>query len=145
MKLKIAIVATLIFLVGCKTKEVRVENTFKSDSSNHVEIKKNIEILTLQTDTGIVIEEEVTDYQITTDSAGIKTSMPIKKIKKKFHKYKIEIRAAAREETKVEQMAIVKKEIKRESVERTSFQIKWSILIILFCLLLLLLLFLYIK
>ena len=130
MKLKIAIAACLIFLIGCKTKEIKTINKIETDSSSHVEIKKNIEILTLQTDTGLIVEEETTDYEISTDSAGTKTSIPIKKVKKKWHKYKSQIRAAERQQIKAEQMVVTKKEIKAQRVEKTAFQFKWFILVI---------------
>jgi hypothetical protein len=145
MKSKIAVLAVLIFLVGCKTKEIKTINKIQSDSSSHIEIKQNIEINTLQTDSGIVIEEEITNYQIETDSAGIKTSMPIKKIKKKWHKYKSEIKAAAHKEIKVEQMVISKKDIKTQSVEKAYSNTKWYLLLIAIFLVLLLLLFFYFK
>ena len=130
MKLKIVIAACLIFLIGCKTKEIKTINKIETDSSSHVEIKKDIQILTLQTDTGLIVEEETTDYQISTDSAGTKTSIPIKKVKKKWHKYKTEIRAAERQQIKAEQMVVTKKEIKAQRVEKTAFQFKWFIVVI---------------
>jgi hypothetical protein len=130
MKLKIAAAVILIFLIGCKSKEVRVENISKTDSVNHIEIKKQIEILTLQTDTGLVIEEEITDYQIATDSAGIKTSIPIKKIKKKWHKYNHQLKGSNKQLIKAAETATIKKEIKKISVEKSSFQFKWFLLII---------------
>jgi len=137
MKLKIAIAACLIFLIGCKTKEIKTINKIETDSSSHVEIKKDIEILTLQTDTGLIVEEETIDYQISTDSAGTKTSIPIKKVKKKWHKYKTEIRAAERQQIKAEQMVVIKKEVKAQRVEKTAFQFKWFILVIFISILLL--------
>lgn len=145
MKSKIAIAACLIFLIGCKAKEIKTINKIETDSSSHVEIEKKIEILTLQTDTGLIVEEETTDYQISTDSAGTKTSMPIKKVKKKWHKYKSEIRAAERQDIKAAQMVVTKKEIKAQTTEKTTFQFKWFIVIIIISLLLLLMLFLYLK
>lgn len=145
MKLKIAAAAILIFLVGCKTKEVRVENTFKTDSTNHVEIKKEIEILTLQTDTGLIVEEQTIDYQITTDSAGTKSSIPIKMVKKKWHKYNHQIKAAERKQIKSEQKVNIKKEIKAESVEKSSFQFKWFVILFIISLLILFMIFLYLK
>jgi hypothetical protein len=145
MKLKIAIAACLIFLIGCKTKEIKTINKIETDSSSHVEIKKNIEILTLQTDTGLIVEEETTDYEISTDSAGTKTSIPIKKVKKKWHKYKSQIRAAERQEIKADQKVIIKKEIKTQRVEKAAFQFKWFLIVLFICLLLLLILFLYLK
>ena len=84
----------------------------------------------MQTDTGLIVEEETTDYQISTDSAGTKTSIPIKKVKKKWHKYKTEIRAAERQQIKAEQMVVTKKEIKAQRVEKTAFQFKWFIVVI---------------
>lgn len=137
MKLKIAIAACLIFLIGCKTKEIKTINKIETDSSSHVEIKKDIQILTLQTDTGLIVEEETTDYQISTDSAGTKTSIPIKKVKKKWHKYKSQIRAAERQQIKAEQMVVTKKEIKAQRVEKTAFVLKWFILVIFISILLL--------
>jgi hypothetical protein len=145
MKLKIVIAACLIFLIGCKTKEIKTINKIETDSSSHVEIKKDIQILTLQTDTGLIVEEETTDYQISTDSAGTKTSIPIKKVKKKWHKYKSQIRAAERQQIKAEQMVVTKKEVKAQRVEKTAFQFKWFIVIIIISLLLLFILFLYLK
>jgi hypothetical protein len=130
MKLKIVIAACLIFLIGCKTKEIKTINKIETDSSSHVEIKKDIQILTLQTDTGLIVEEETTDYQISTDSAGTKTSIPIKKVKKKWHKYKSQIRAAERQQIKAEQMVVTKKEVKAQRVEKTAFQFKWFIVVI---------------
>jgi hypothetical protein len=130
MKLKIAIAACLIFLIGCKAKEIKTINKIQTDSSSHVEIEKKIEILTLQTDTGLIVEEETTDYQISIDSTGTKTSIPIKKVKKKWHKYKSQIRAAERQQIKAEQMVVTKKEVKAQRVEKIAFQFKWFILVI---------------
>ena len=137
MKSKIVIAAILIFLVGCKAKEIKTTNKIQTDSSSHVEVKKQIEILTLQTDSGLIIEEEITDYQITTDTAGIKISMPIKKVKKKLHKYNREIKAEEKQEIKAQENIVIKKEIKTQRIEKESFQFKWFIVIIFISILLL--------
>jgi len=131
MKSKIALAAILIFLVGCKAKEIKTINKIQTDSSSYVEVKKQIEILTLQTDSGLIIEEEITDYEITTDTAGIKTSVPIKKIKKKLHKYNREIKAEEKQEIKAQENVVIKKEIKTQRIEKESFQMKWFYIIFL--------------
>ena len=136
MKLKISIAVCLIFLIGCKTKEIKTINKIQTDSSSHIEVKKEIEILTFKTDTGLIIEEEIIDYQILTDSAGIKTSMPIKKFKKKWHKYNREIKAEEKQQIRSDQKDVIKKTIKSERVEKTALQFKWFIIIFFICLLL---------
>jgi hypothetical protein len=144
MKSKIAVLAVLIFLVGCKSKEIKIKSEIIVDSTS-VEVKKEVEILTYKTDSGLVVEEEITDFQITTDSAGTKTSLPIKKIKKSWHKYDRKLALVKHEQVKAKQVIVQKQETKAQSVERPAFQIKWFVVGFIICLLLLLMLFLYFK
>lgn len=144
MKSKIAVLAVLIFLVGCKSKEIKTKSEIIVDSIS-VEVKKEVEILTYKTDSGFVVEEEITDFQITTDSAGTKTSLPIKKIKKSWHKYDRKITALKHEQIKSKQVVVQRQETKAQSVERPAFQIKWFIAIILISIIILLAFLLYIK